>query len=126
MCFLMRQLAEQGVPITAGNEIDAFRPLLGEVVDDVPPCVDLEMEVPPSTPTWQDYSATGDHGPGPSPHHVAGQFALMEGYGKDPALNGILAASAGLASNRAWSPDFGPRLRAGPESGPHGRGHDDR
>ncbi|CAE7450545.1 PUB3, partial [Symbiodinium sp. KB8] len=38
--------------------------------------------------------------------NVAGQFALMKGYGKDPSVNGILASFWGLASDRQWAPDF--------------------
>ena len=38
--------------------------------------------------------------------NVAGQFALMKGYGRDPAVNGILAAFWGLAADRAWCPEF--------------------
>ena len=38
--------------------------------------------------------------------NVAGQFALMKGYGKDPSVNGILASFWGLAADRQWSPDF--------------------
>jgi len=38
--------------------------------------------------------------------NVAGQFALMKGYGKDPAVNGILASFWGLAAERQWAPDF--------------------
>ena len=32
--------------------------------------------------------------------------ALMKGYGKDPALNGILASLWGFSADRHWSPDF--------------------
>eukprot|EP00439_Symbiodinium_sp_Y106_P037591 s1758_g4.t1 len=38
--------------------------------------------------------------------NVAGQFALMKGYGRDPAVNGILAAFWGLGPDRAWCPEF--------------------
>ena len=38
--------------------------------------------------------------------NVAGQFALMKGYGKDPSVNGILASFWGLASDQQWAPDF--------------------
>ena len=38
--------------------------------------------------------------------NVAGQFALMKGYGKDMAVNGILAAFWGMAALHDWQPHF--------------------
>ena len=37
---------------------------------------------------------------------VAGQFALMKGYGRNPAVNGALAAFWRLTADRAWCPEF--------------------
>ena len=39
--------------------------------------------------------------------NVAGQCALTKGYGKDPAVNGILTAFWSLAARRNWQPFFG-------------------
>ncbi|CAE7923243.1 unnamed protein product [Symbiodinium sp. KB8] len=38
--------------------------------------------------------------------NVAGQWALTKGYGKDPAVNGILASFWATASLSDWLPDF--------------------
>ena len=38
--------------------------------------------------------------------NMAGQFALMKGYGKDTAVNGILAAFWGIAARHDWQPHF--------------------
>ena len=38
--------------------------------------------------------------------NTAGQFALHKGYGKDTAVNGMLAAFWILAARRAWRPTF--------------------
>ena len=36
----------------------------------------------------------------------AGEAALKKGYGKDPHVNGILAAFWALAARQAWSPEL--------------------
>ena len=38
--------------------------------------------------------------------NVAGQWALTKGYGKDPAVNGVLAAFWSTAALADWLPDF--------------------
>ena len=38
--------------------------------------------------------------------NVAGQFGLMKGYGKDPAVNGILSAFWSTAARHDWQPHF--------------------
>ena len=38
--------------------------------------------------------------------NVAGQFALIKGYDKDPAVKGILAAFWTLAARHDWQPHF--------------------
>ena len=40
--------------------------------------------------------------------NVAGQWALTKGYGKDPAVNGVLAAFWSTAALADWLPDFPP------------------
>ena len=58
--------------------------------------------------------------------NVAGQFALMKGYGKDPSVNGILASFWGLASDRQWAPDFHRVPSESNVSGAISRGDDSR
>ena len=58
--------------------------------------------------------------------NVAGQFALMKGYGKDPSVNGILASFWGLAADRQWSPDFHRVPSASNVSDAISRGDDSR
>ena len=58
--------------------------------------------------------------------NVAGQFALMKGYGKDPSVNGILASFWGLAADRQWSPDFHRVPSAANVSDAVSRGDDSR
>ncbi|OLQ00255.1 hypothetical protein AK812_SmicGene17093 [Symbiodinium microadriaticum] len=58
--------------------------------------------------------------------NVAGQFALMKGYGKDPSVNGILASFWGLASDRQWAPDFHRVPSASNVSDAISRGDDSR
>ena len=38
--------------------------------------------------------------------NVAGQWALTKGYGRDPAVNGVLAAFWSQAAEMGWLPDF--------------------
>ena len=38
--------------------------------------------------------------------NVAGQWALTKGYGRDPAVNGVLAAFWSQAAETGWLPDF--------------------